>query len=412
MSGAISNKDRDILKNLAKKQLEYANSESNRETIKLWYRHNACKGERPVIHLELWTFAQEVIPKRLQCETEQTRDIETAFYKNILNHELFNDDFPVPDYFPIQKDVHMVPFGLPVERTYTQGGMGHQFKHYIQDLEDDFAMLGEAEIVNNQAKTEAHKTFLESIFGDILPVKATLDCLYSVPTQDIVHIMSMETMYMAMMCCPELFHEMMKRHTADILRYFRFLESENLLSPTVYAESLGQGSWCFNEELPTLDPAELKSTDVWGYMDSQETTAISPKMFEEFIFPYYKEISDNFGLLSYGCCEPVHAIWDTCISKMQNLRKVSISPWCDIDFMAERLRGQNIIFHRKPSPNYLGVDKNLDEDAFRKHIRETLNSAKGCFLEITQRDVYTIHHDENKAKRYVDIIREEIGNCW
>jgi hypothetical protein len=147
-------------------------------------------------------------------------------------------------------------------------------------------------------------------------------------------------------------------------------------------------------------------------MDSQETTAISPKMFKEFIFPYYKEISDNFGLLSYGCCEPVHAIWDTCISKLQNLRKVSISPWCDIDFMAERLRGQNIIFHRKPSPNYLGVNKNLDEDAFRKHIRETLNSAKGCSLEITQRDVYTIHHDENKAKRYVDIIREEIGNCW
>jgi hypothetical protein len=33
-------------------------------------------------------------------------------------------------------------------------------------------------------------------------------------------------------------------------------------------------------------------------------------------------------------------------------------------------------------------------------------------LEITQRDVYTINNDENKAKRYVEIIREEIESCW
>ena len=80
--------------------------------------------------------------------------------------------------------------------------------------------------------------------------------------------------------------------------------------------------------------------------------------------------------------------------------------------MAERLRGKRIIFHRKPSPNFLGVDKQLDEQAFREHIRNTLTAAKGCTLEITQRDVYTIHNDEEKAKCYVAIIREEIENHW
>lgn len=35
-----------------------------------------------------------------------------------------------------------------------------------------------------------------------------------------------------------------------------------------------------------------------------------------------------------------------------------------------------------------------------------------CNLEITQRDVYTINRDIPKAKRYVDIIKEEIVNCW
>lgn len=33
-------------------------------------------------------------------------------------------------------------------------------------------------------------------------------------------------------------------------------------------------------------------------------------------------------------------------------------------------------------------------------------------VEITQRDVYTIHHNIDKARRYVDIIKEEIENHW
>ncbi|MCL2426084.1 MAG: hypothetical protein FWD05_07080 [Oscillospiraceae bacterium] len=412
MSDIISNKDRIILRDLAKKQLEYAKSDENADTIQNWYRHNACEGERPMVHLELWTFQDEVIPKRLRCESERAREIESALYRNFLNHELFHDDFPVPNYFPLQKDIHLIPFSMKVKKTQAQGSVGHKFIHYIHDLEDDFEKLGESKIVNNKAKTDEDKQFLENIFGDIIPVREVINCLYSVPTQDIVHIMSMETMYIAMLDCPELFHEMMKKYTADTLQYFRYLESEKLLEATTFSEDLGQGSWCFTDELPKKNATELKTTDLWGYMDSQETVAISPAMFEEFIFPYYKEISDNFGLLSYGCCEHVHAIWESCISKMNNLRKVSISPWCDIDYMAEQLRGRKIIFHRKPSPNYLGVDKVLDEDAFREHMKQTIKAAKGCTLEITQRDVYTINNDEHKAKRYVEIIREEIENGW
>ena len=80
--------------------------------------------------------------------------------------------------------------------------------------------------------------------------------------------------------------------------------------------------------------------------------------------------------------------------------------------MGERLRGSGVIFHRKPSPNFLGMGTALDEDAFRAHIRKSLLAARGCKMEITQRDVYTINHDVAKAKRYVDIIKEEIVNCW
>ena len=156
----------------------------------------------------------------------------------------------------------------------------------------------------------------------------------------------------------------------------------------------------------------LTTRDVWGFMDSQETVGLSPEMYEEFIFPCYQKISSQYGLLSYGCCEPVSPIWDNCISKLENLRKVSISPWCDEELMGERLRDRKVIFHRKPSPNYLGVGAVMDEEAFREHLRKTFRAARGCKLEITQRDVYTINHDISKARRYVDIIKEEIENNW
>ena len=81
--------------------------------------------------------------------------------------------------------------------------------------------------------------------------------------------------------------------------------------------------------------------------------------------------------------------------------------------MGERLRDRrNVIFHRKPSPNYLGVGAVMDEDAVRESLRKTLHAARGCKLEITQRDVYTVNRDISKAKHYVDIIKEEIANHW
>ncbi len=242
-----------------------------------------------------------------------------------------------------------------------------------------------------------------------------MDCLYSVPTQMLVHFMSMENMMFNMYDYPELFKEMMDRIAEDTLAYYKFLEEKRLILPTVSYEGVGQGTWAFTKELPDYDQVGKRGftpKDVWGFMDSQETVGISPEMYEEFIFPCYKKISSQYGILSYGCCEPVHPIWDNCISKLENLRKVFISPWCDEQFMGERLRGGKVIYQRKPSPNFLGVGTELDEEAFRKHMDETLEAAKGCKLEITQRDVYMINKDISKARRYVSIIREEIAKHW
>ena len=420
MDYLVSQSDRAILREVARRQLELANTDSNKARIREWYKHNALQGEKPMIHLEMATFEQEILPQRMKCEGAFARQIEHALYSNFLNQELFDNDRVTPDYYPLNYDTYFELFGIQIHVDHTDDGsgkesLGHHFVSVIEDLEDDYDKLGPTRFGVDLETTEKKRTAIEEAIGDILPVKMQMNCLYSVPTQMIVHFMSMENMMFAMYDYPELFKEMMNRIADDTLAYYRLLEEKRLILPTVSFEGVGQGTWSFNNELPGYEEWQKRpftTKDVWGFMDSQETVGISPDMYEEFIFPCYQKISSQFGLPSYGCCEPVDPIWDRCISKLPNLRKVSISPWCSEEFMGERLRGSKTIFHRKPSPNFLGVDPVLDEEAFRQHIRKSLLAARGCKMEITQRDVYTIHNNIPKAKRYIELIREEIENNW
>lgn len=416
----ISKEDKVILRELAKKQREYAMMDCNQARIKDWYRHNSLQGERPMIHLEMWTFSEEILPQRLKCTGSYAREVEIKLYCNFLNQELFDDDRVTPDYFELTYDTNFTLFDIDIKTQHTDDStgkesVGHKFISLIEDLEDDYDKLKSTRFSVDKESTKEKFDLLTETFGDILPVKMQMDCLYSVPTQMLVHFMSMENMMFNMCDYPELFKTLMARIADDTLAYYRFLESERIILPTLGHESLGQGSWCYNNELPGVDEWNKRpftTKDVWGFMDSQETVGISPQMYEEFIFPCYKKISEQYGLLSYGCCEPVDPIWDNCLSKLENLRKVSISPWCKEELMGERLKGSKIIYHRKPTPNLLGIGSILDETAVREHIRKSLKAAQGCKMEITQRDVYTINHDIAKAKRYIDIIKEEITNNW
>ena len=410
----MDQKDIRRLRYLAEHQAQLAASEKNQERIALWKRHNACRGERPVIHIEVGTFARQVITPQLQCTDPFARALEYQLIGSCVNLETFDDDLVVPPFFKMCYDTDFRLFGHTIRQDVLMDEdgteLGHRFEHIIGDLEADFdKILSPTVFSADKASTLARKERIEDIFGDILPVQIVSDCLYAVPTQRIVHLMGLENMIYSIYDYPELFRQMIDRVADSYVAYFRHLEAEGLLHQNHGFEWLGQGSLCFWEEAEKPGPA--RTTDLWGFLDSQETVGMSPGMFHEFIFPAYEKIAVLFGRLSYGCCEPVHTLWED-IRKLPNLKKVSISPWCDEEFMAAQLRGKSIIYHRKPSPNFLGLDRQLDEDAFRAHIEKTLHTAAGCHLEITQRDVYTIHNNPDKVKRYVQIIRQSIDRCW
>jgi hypothetical protein len=410
----MTDNDLKRLRELAKKQIELANTPVMEQLKKDWVNSNDCvAGTRPMVTIELWTFNEEVVPNFVQCESEEARAIEQGFLYNFLNHELFGDDQVVKDYYPVTHNRPFNLFGINAKRLNAGNKevntIGYAEDHPIVDLEDDFHKLQKSTYSVDTKATYERIDMLNELFGDILPVKLEGNCIPAMPNQKIVSLMGMETMLFSMYDYPELYKKMMEKAVVDYTEWFRFLEKNNAVVPTTGGGGLSAGSLCYTNKLPAT---ANKVNQVWGYMDSQETVSISPQMFGEFVFPYYKQISDQFAALSYGCCEPVDPIWDDYLSKLENLRKVSISPWCKEEVMGEKLKGKPIVYQRKPDPTMIGVNKILDEDLVIQNIAKTCKAAKGCTLEITQRDVYTIHNDYSKVKRYIELIKQTIENNW
>ena len=410
----ITNKDKQILRDLAKIQYEYSQLPIMAERAQSWTDHNDLKADKPPIHIELWTFENDLLPE-LRCESPAARKMELAIYRHITNHERIGDDRVVDDFFPVRWNTWFRLFDLTVEREAPiDGGVGHQFIHHIKNFPGDYESLRPSTWGVDRKSTVAWENLVNDTIGDILPAKKTMDSLGVSLSQHIVHLMGMEAMIFAFMDYPEPFHKFIGQIADDHINYFKWLESEKLLLLNNGANGLGQGSFGYCSDLPRREIGDtpVLTTDLWAMMESQETVGISPDMFKEFFDPYYNKVAQSFGMISYGCCEPVHTLWEDCISKYPNVRKVSISPWSDEEFMGDALRGSQTIFHRKPSPNYMGVDKVFDESGFRSHFKKTLEAAKGCKLEISYRDVYTLCGDQDRAKNMVQIMREMIEDFW
>ena len=151
---------------------------------------------------------------------------------------------------------------------------------------------------------------------------------------------------------------------------------------------------------------------VW--MESQESVGLSPELFHEFVFPYYRDLAEIFGLVYYGCCEPADPFWEKSLQYLPNLAAVSISRWANQAFMAEALAGRGIVYSRKPDPNLLGVDVKLNETAWAEEIRHTLELTvpRGIPTQFIIRDVITVHGNLQKPKRAVEIMRQEISRIF
>ena len=134
---SISSKDRQILRELAARQAELAESPRNKQLYQDWVDYGAGRGgSRPMIRIEIETFEHQLLPQRQRCAGEEARRMERRMLRPIVNFTEFEDDTLVPAYYAVRKHTRFVPFGLSVKRRES-GGLGHHVIPYLRTLEED-----------------------------------------------------------------------------------------------------------------------------------------------------------------------------------------------------------------------------------------------------------------------------------
>ena len=145
---------------------------------------------------------------------------------------------------------------------------------------------------------------------------------------------------------PRLIHRLMSLLRDGTLRKLDLLQERGLLSLNNDGTYVGSGGFGWTHELPQPDFAgQVRSADMWGFAESQETVGVSPDMFGEFVLPYQLPILERFGLNCYGCCEPLDKRWHV-VSGSQPAARVGVA-WANCADMAEKL-GNRYIFSCKP----------------------------------------------------------------
>ena len=418
MEWQIPEQERAYLRELARKQAETAALPVMARRRQMWYDLNDGRpNARPPIVVETGTFDRDFFPESvLRCASGAGRTVERQLLRNLRNHELMNDDKVMPDTFDIGWIVEIDELGvkIPIERVQDAQGVptGYQFQHPIKDLKRDFHLLKPATCRVDRERTMAWRAFLEGLLGDLLPVEVRTGVFgCAMLTHRVVELMGMEAFFLAMYDQPEEVHRLMAYLRDNALRMMRWAEEEGLLRSNSGNQVSFGSSYNFTTGLPAPEGRPARLSDMWGCANSQETIGVSPEMYREFCFPYYRDACAPMGRLYYGCCEPVHPFWED-IRRLPNLKKVSVPRWCDQRLVAGALQGSDIVFSRKPDPNFLSVDRTLNEDAWAAHIRETLEVAHGVRMEFIIRDVYTVHGDLGNARRAVEIARREIDRYY
>ena len=402
--------EREFLRDMAKEKLELSQTDWMKSRVEGWTALNDRKSRKPMIHFEMGTVGTPGFQYECKCTSPDARSFEWSMGSEMQNYKMVGDDRAVTDDFFVGNGFWIKPFAMNLKKTHTDG-VGFHIDPVVETL-DDLDFIKPSPMGFDGESLPRTMALTQDTFGDILEVKEGMGGLYCCPTSFLVHMMGMENMFVEMIANPDNFHEMIDRLTDDYVTHFRLVEEKGLLIPCNGNNWVAQGTFAFTNDLPGKLDRPHKLTEVWGFMDSQETVNISPDMFNEFIFPYYKKIADLYGLLSYGCCEPVHSFWEKSLSKLTNLRKISISPWCDEEYMGEELRKRDVIFQRKPSPLYVSEDGAFNEEGWRKHVIKTVKASRGGRLEFTFRDIYKTGGDPHRPRRAVEIVRDVIDREW
>ena len=175
-------------------------------------------------------------------------------------------------------------------------------------------------------------------------------------------------------------------------------------------QSLIHCTGAYTDELPApgYNPEKPRTKDMWMFGLAQMLATVSPAMFKEFEVDYTRRICERFGLVYYGCCDPLDGKMAE-VRQLPNVRKVSMSPWVNEERGAAQIGG-DFVYSRKPSPAMVAMDKFYPEE-----IRENLMATRkvcdkhGCPLEFILKDISTVRYEPERLTEWARVAMQVVG---
>jgi hypothetical protein len=401
-------KDQEILRELAGRVGELAALPVQDEKRRLWRALNGLKPERPMVTVDQVCWNEMDIDGKLnlRCEDQECRSYEWAFRRTLFQWEYFPADMVVEPFVKVHKAVHNSAFGMSV-REHTLAAfesadvVSHKYENQFNSIEDVTNKIKMPVISHDAAETKRRMDFASWLFDGIMPLREEGYDPYISIWDPIAQWMSVGGALNGLVEDPEMMHAMVKRMADGYMIMLDQLEEQGLLC---HSQALIHCTGAFTDDLPApgFDPAKPRTKDIWMFGLAQMLTTVSPAMFEEYEINYMMPIFKRFGLVYYGCCDPLDHKMNQ-VRKIPKERKISMSPWAKKERGAEEIGG-NYVFSNKPNPAFIAYDS-FDEDLVRKDLEETRDICRrfGCPLEIIFKDISTVFNQPGRLKKWADI---------
>ncbi|MDQ1327503.1 MAG: hypothetical protein QG641_786 [Candidatus Poribacteria bacterium] len=404
---SINIKDRNILRELAQQVAEIAALPVQKETIALWKDLNRLKPVRGMVMIDQISWHEMDVDGELTLQTEDgfCRGFEGQLRRTLYSWKHMRADMVVQPFVNVYKAIHGAGFGVGViEETAVldprNSVVGHRYIDQFK-TEDDIMKIQMPNISYDENATKQTKEKAQEIFDGILDVRVQGALPGFAPWDSIVMWHGTNNMILDMLDRPDFMHKIIGRLTDAYLSMLDQFEEKGLLGSdqdTIHC------SGAFTDELPApgFDPKHPRAKDLWTSGMAQIFSTVSPAMHQEFEIDYAKRWFARFGLGYYGCCEPLDEKIDI-IRNLPNVRKISMSPWVDVEKGAERI-GRDFVFSRKPTPAFLAWDTWRPE-AVEQDLRETKEKCNlyGCPFEFILKDISTVHYQPQRLWEWADI---------
>ena len=410
---SISQSDREILRDAAKRVAEIAADPKQEAMLAQWRRHNSMKPGKPLVLIYPEDVWDEFLPQEsMTCENPAARSIEWSLRSKLYMAEHIRDDSPTSADWNVELALNDPGYGL--DWNYSRHDVDgcrrtEEFESVIKDDADPDEIIHKRTVSIDQEATDREFEAKSELFGDILNVRKRGVRGFGIALVDtFIQWRGIEQMLMDMVDRPEWLHRFFELMTESQIDFARQCEALGVLECNNGNNGVGSGGLGATDELPAegFDGEHVRLRDMWAFSTSQIFSEVSPAMHDEFAIHYEARFLDLFGLNCYGCCEPLDMKVDIC-RKIPRLRRLSMSPFVDWVRGAEAI-GDSFIYSAKPQPSWL-TGETWDLELCRGEIVTILEAcrANGCTVEFVLNSTLTSNHQPWRYDEWTDMVQEE-----